>query len=697
MEQKVEIPESKLRDFIQDTDKTKWRVKNNHNIKYFSEDEIKTITSNYSTKLGNGAFGEVYKGVLKDNQSVAVKKYIRLDSQEEFAKEVIIHSQINHKNVVKLVGCCVEENAQMMVFEHATNGNLSDRLHCGDNIISLATRLNIAIECAEALGCMHSMYSPVLHLDIKPSNILLDDNFHAKISDFGISRLLLRDTTECTIHVIGCIGYMDPAFTQEGCLTVKSDVYSFGVVLVELITKTKPTDKEKKVIQRFGKAFAKGRSVRDLFDADIANESNIKVLEAIGKIANKCLKEEYDERPEMNDVAARLRDLRAALENGQGKSQTGWRLLSGGQNAPKTEKPVAASVAYGSVFDKMKNVSLFSRNTANFKKGHPDLVGIPRCSYADMKKATKNFMDVLARDADSIVYRGELPDGRAVAVKQLHGVDGGEAKFWAEVTIMARMNHLNVVRLWGFCADKERRILVLEFISNGSLDMHVFPASTREGDGQRWRQKLDLNMRHQIAMGVARAMVYLHEEFSEYEWVLHCDIKPANILLDDKFCPKLCGFGMSKLTAKGEIVDISSFRGTIGYIAPDWFIDTEPITPKADVYSFGMMLLEIVSGKRSYHFQRESVSSEDRYFPKWVYGKCYIDRRIEDILDPILQTEACEGAAIVERMVNTAIWCVQYHAEMGSSMGKVLKMLEGTIEMTKLLDVYSYMCIFPTC
>uniref|UniRef100_A0ACD6A545 Uncharacterized protein n=1 Tax=Avena sativa TaxID=4498 RepID=A0ACD6A545_AVESA len=683
MEQKVEIPESKLRDFIQDTDKTKWRVKNNHNIKYFSEDEIKTITSNYSTKLGNGAFGEVYKGVLEDNQSVAVKKYIRLDSQEEFAKEVIIHSQINHKNVVRLVGCCVEENAQMMVFEHATNGNLSDRLHRGDNPISLATRLNIAVECAEALGCMHSMYSPVLHLDIKPSNILLDDSFHAKISDFGISRLLIRDTTECTINVKGCIGYMDPAFTQEGCLTVKSDVYSFRVVLVELITRTKPTDKAKKVIQRFGKAFAKGRSVRDLFDADIADESNIKVLEAIGKIANKCLKEEYDERPEMNDVAARLRDLRAALENGQGKSQTGWRLFSGGRDAPKTDKPDAANVAYGSMFDKVKNVSFFSKNTANSKMGHPAPVGIPRYSYADMKKATKNFMDVLGRGAYSTVYHGELPDGRAVAVKQLHGVGSGEAEFWAEVTIMARMKHRNMVSICGFCAHKEQRIIVQEFVSNGSLDKLVFPASTREGDGQSRRQQLDLNTRHQITLGVARVMVYLHEECSD--WVLHCDIKPENILLDDNFCPKLCGFGLSKLTAKGEIPDVSRIRGTRGYMAPEWVIHREPITAKADVYSFGMMLLEIVSGKRSYDFPEESASSdsEDWYFPKWVYEKCYIDRRIEDVLDPILQAEACQGAAIVQRMVNTAIWCVQDRAEMRPSMGKVLKMLEGTIEMTK--------------
>ncbi|KAE8786919.1 Protein kinase domain containing protein [Hordeum vulgare] len=616
MEQKVEIPESKLKDYIQDTDKTKWRLKNNHNIKYFSEDEIKRITSNYSTKLGNGAFGEVYKGVLDDDQWVAVKKYICLDSQQEFAKEVIIHSQINHKNVIRLVGCCIDENAQMMVLEHASNGNLSDRLHCDDNPISLATRLNIAIECAEALNCMHSMYNPVIHLDIKPSNILLGDDFHAKISDFGISRLLLRDNIESTINVKGCIGYMDPAFTQEGCLTVKSDVYSFGV------------------------------------------------LEAIGAIANKCLNEEYDARPEMNDVAGRLRDLRAVLESGQGKSQTGWRFFNGGQNELKTEKP---GVAWSSIF---------SRNTTIFKKGYPAPAGIPRYSYGDLKMMTKNFTDVLGRGAYCTVYRGHLPDGRAVAVKQLDGVGGSEVEFWSEVTIMARMNHRNIVSIWGWCADKGQRMLILEFISNGSLDKHVLPASTQEDDGPDQRQQLDLNTRHQIALGVAHAMAYMHEECSD--GVLHCDIKPHNILLDDNFCPKLTDFGLSTWLNK----TMSRVRGTRGYMAPEWVIHREVITAKADVYSFGMVLLEVVSG-RNYNFREESVGSEDWYFPKWVYEKCCIHHKIEDILDPILQAEACQGTGIAELMVNTAIWCLQDRAEKRPSMGKVVKMLDGTIEMTK--------------
>uniref|UniRef100_A0A0E0M4V9 non-specific serine/threonine protein kinase n=1 Tax=Oryza punctata TaxID=4537 RepID=A0A0E0M4V9_ORYPU len=313
--------------------------------------------------------------------------------------------------------------------------------------------------------------------------------------------------------------------------------------------------------------------------------------------------------------------------------------------------------------------------------------GPRRFSYAELKAATKDFSDVVGRGAYGTVYRGELPDRRAVAVKQLHGVGGGEAEFWAEVTIIARMHHLNLVRMWGFCADKEQRMLVYEYVPNGSLDKYLFVATaTGEGEGDSKRPLLDLHTRYRIALGVARAIAYLHEEC--LEWVLHCDIKPENILLEDDFCPKVSDFGLSKLTSKKEKVTMSRIRGTRGYMAPEWVIHREPITAKADVYSFGMVLLEIVSGRRNYGFRQDSVGSEDWYFPKWAFEKVYVERRIDDIIDPrIVQAEAYDddpaSVATVERMVKTAMWCLQDRADMRPSMGKVAKMLEGTVEITE--------------
>ncbi|KAJ4767284.1 Serine/threonine-protein kinase [Rhynchospora pubera] len=318
--------------------------------------------------------------------------------------------------------------------------------------------------------------------------------------------------------------------------------------------------------------------------------------------------------------------------------------------------------------------------------------GPRRFSYAELKAATSDFSNIVGKGGYGVVYKGQLPDGRAIAVKRLKNISGGEAEFWAEVTIIARMHHLNLVRMWGFCADKEQRMLVYEYVSNGSLDKFLFPAHTNLNDNvtedetdtnttllQPPRPLLDWNTRYRIALGVARAIAYLHEEC--LEWVLHCDIKPENILLEDDFCPKVSDFGLSKLTNKKDKVTMSKIRGTRGYMAPEWVIHREPITAKADVYSFGMVLLEIVSGRRNYQFQRDSTESEDWYFPKWAFEKVYIERSMEEIVDPRIIEGANDEA--VERMVKTAIWCVQDRAELRPSMGKVAKMLEGTVEITE--------------
>ncbi|KAJ1269976.1 hypothetical protein BS78_06G019500 [Paspalum vaginatum] len=324
--------------------------------------------------------------------------------------------------------------------------------------------------------------------------------------------------------------------------------------------------------------------------------------------------------------------------------------------------------------------------------------GARRFSYAELKAATRDFSDVVGRGAYGTVYRGELADRRAVAVKRLmHGVGGGDAEFWAEATIIGRMHHLNLVRMWGFCADREHRMLVYEYVPNGSLDKYLFGGAGAAGgsaaggggaDDEQAEEPpplpLDPHTRYRIALGVARAIAYLHEEC--LEWVLHCDIKPENILLEDDFCPKVSDFGVSKLISisKRDKVTMSGIRGTRGYMAPEWVIHSEPITAKADVYSFGMVLLEMVSGRRSYRFWQEYMGSggddDDWYFPKWAYDKVYVERRIDDILDPHIAAAASYDAT-VERMVKTAMWCLQDRAEMRPSMGRVAKMLEGSVEI----------------
>ncbi|GMJ09628.1 hypothetical protein like AT5G24080 [Hibiscus trionum] len=311
--------------------------------------------------------------------------------------------------------------------------------------------------------------------------------------------------------------------------------------------------------------------------------------------------------------------------------------------------------------------------------------GPKRFTYSELKAATNEFSLLIGKGGFGDVYKGELSDHRVVAVKCLKNVSGGDAEFWAEVNIIARMHHLNLVRLWGFCAEKGQRILVYEYVPNGSLDKYLFqspqdPSYESSPDVPR-APILDWNIRYRIALGVARSVAYLHEEC--LEWVLHCDIKPENILLGDDFCPKISDFGLAKLRKKEDMVSMSRMRGTRGYMAPEW-VKMDPITPKADVYSFGMVLLELVTGVRNFDMQDSMINnSEDWYFPRWAFDKVFKEMKVEDILDR--QIKHCFDSRLhlelVGRMVKTAIWCLQDRPEARPSMGKVAKMLEGTVEI----------------
>uniref|UniRef100_J3N0J7 Protein kinase domain-containing protein n=1 Tax=Oryza brachyantha TaxID=4533 RepID=J3N0J7_ORYBR len=296
------------------------------NIVIFSKHEIKEILKNNSEVLGEGGYGKVYKGRLKDNTPVAVKTSIEVneDRREDFTNEVIIQSQMIHNNIIKLLGCCLELDVPMLVYEFAANGSLKDILHGDANRLvplTLDLRLDIAIGSAEGLRYMHSSLSNTIrHGDVKPANILLTDKFIAKISDFGTSKLLTVDK-EFTGVVAGSMGYIDPVFYSTGHLTQKGDVYSFGVVLLELISR-RPTiyGKNCSLIIDFQKAYDQTNSGRSLFDKDIATmKEDVLILEEIGRLAMECMKGKIEERPDMKEVVERLvilqRSMRLRLEN----------------------------------------------------------------------------------------------------------------------------------------------------------------------------------------------------------------------------------------------------------------------------------------------------------------------------------------------------------------------------------------------
>uniref|UniRef100_A0A0D9XVK9 Protein kinase domain-containing protein n=1 Tax=Leersia perrieri TaxID=77586 RepID=A0A0D9XVK9_9ORYZ len=326
----MEREKRKLRDFFQKND---GQLLKTMGIKIFKKKEIDRITNNYGKILGKGGFGLVYMGITDSKQQVAVKcpNPISVDParQKDFTNEVTIQSQISHKNVVRLLGCCLETNIPMLVYEFIPKGSLHDVLHgnsddsnvVAKSTLSLQVRLGIAIESTEALNYMHSSASQkIIHGDVKSSNILLDENFTPKVSDFGISRLLSIDKHH-TKFVIGDANYMDPIYMKTGLLTEKSDVYSFGVVLLELITRKKARyDGNKSLSLTFVKSYMTECRAREMFDEEITcNTEDINCLEMISRIAVECLQEDVDKRPTMKEVLEYLHLARKEWMQRQGK------------------------------------------------------------------------------------------------------------------------------------------------------------------------------------------------------------------------------------------------------------------------------------------------------------------------------------------------------------------------------------------
>ncbi|XP_028056612.1 wall-associated receptor kinase 2-like [Camellia sinensis] len=277
---------------------------------------------NENNVLGKGGQGIVYKGVLPDNTIVAIKKPRVADQSqsqiEQFINEVIILSQVNHRNVVKLLGCCLETKVPFLVYEFITNGTLYDHIHTACQRASSITwenRLRIAAETLTALSYLHFAAStPIIHRDVKTANILLDDNYVAKVSDFGSSRLIAIDETQLSTLVQGTRGYLDLEYLQTGQLTEKSDVYSFGAVLVELLTGKKVIsfsrpEAERNLSMYFILAMKEDRLL-EIVDKQMMNDARVDKLKQVAILAKRCLEVKGDERPSMKEVAMELEGLR---------------------------------------------------------------------------------------------------------------------------------------------------------------------------------------------------------------------------------------------------------------------------------------------------------------------------------------------------------------------------------------------------
>ncbi|CAN6279609.1 unnamed protein product [Urochloa humidicola] len=287
-------------------------------VRVFSKEELENATNNFDKRreLGRGGHGTVYKGIMKDNRIVAIKrsKVCNTNQKDEFVQEIIILSQINHRNVVRLLGCCLEVEVPILVYEFIPNGTLFQLIHSEGPSISLDDRIRIAIESAEALAYLHSSAFPsIIHGDIKSSNILLDDKYMAKVTDFGASHMIAKNETQFMTIVQGTLGYLDPEYLQERQLIEKSDVYSFGVVILELITRktaiySEDSSERKGLASSFMIAM-KENKLQDMLDKSIIGVG-MEPLQEISELTKICLSMKGEERPQMTEVVELLKVIR---------------------------------------------------------------------------------------------------------------------------------------------------------------------------------------------------------------------------------------------------------------------------------------------------------------------------------------------------------------------------------------------------
>lgn len=294
----------------------------------FSLKEVKKATNGFARDriLGSGGFGEVYKGELQDGTVVAVKsaKVGDIKSTQQVLNEVGILSQVNHKNLVRLMGCCVESQQPLMIYEYISNGTLHDHLHRKRMVfLDWKTRVSIALQTAEALAYLHSAaHTPIYHRDVKSTNILLDDDFNVKVADFGLSRLARPGLSHVSTCAQGTLGYLDPEYYRNYQLTDKSDVYSYGVVLLELLTSQKAIDftrnEDDVNLAIYVSQRVNGGSIMEVVDRDLFGEGTpAKVMTSVkifSELAVTCLREKKGDRPSMKDVVQELQGIMETME-----------------------------------------------------------------------------------------------------------------------------------------------------------------------------------------------------------------------------------------------------------------------------------------------------------------------------------------------------------------------------------------------
>ncbi|KAL3511253.1 hypothetical protein ACH5RR_030654 [Cinchona calisaya] len=320
-------------------------AKKHHGSAVFTLKEMEEATHSFSEQnlLGKGGFGRVYKGTLRSGEVVAIKKmdlppFKEAEGEREFRVEVDILTRLDHPNLVTLIGYCADGKHRFLVYEYMQRGNLQDHLNgIGELKMDWPLRLKAALGAAKGLAYLHSSSAvgiPIVHRDFKSTNILLDNNFEAKISDFGLAKLMPEGQETCvTARVLGTFGYFDPEYTLTGKLTLQSDVYAFGVVLLELLTGRRAIDlnqgpNDQNLVLQVRHILNEKKRLRKIIDPDMSRNSyTMESIAMFASLASRCVRIDSIERPSMTECVKELQLIVYTNSKGLGMTLHTFRMI----------------------------------------------------------------------------------------------------------------------------------------------------------------------------------------------------------------------------------------------------------------------------------------------------------------------------------------------------------------------------------
>lgn len=682
----------------------------------FSEDEV----------LGSGGFGKVYRAVLpSDGTVVAVKCLAERGERFEktFVAELVAVAHLRHRNLVRLRGWCIHEDQLFLVYDYMPNRSLDRVLfrrpeNMGSAPLSWERRRNIVRGLAAGLFYLHEqLETQIIHRDVKTSNVMLDSHYNARLGDFGLARWLeheLESQTRPSIQnqqfrlaettIGGTIGYLPPeSFQKRSVATAKSDVFSFGIVVLEVVSGRRAVDltypDDQIILLDWIRRLSDEGKLLQAGDNRLPDGSyRLSDMELLIHLALLCTLHNPESRPNMKwaveTLSGNISSKLPALPSFQ--SHPLYISLSSGTNTSTSNATTTRSIPLSTCTTatssssnyvtatgetiyataELENSNINSSDSIRRRATIFPFVETPRViSYKELVSATNDFSESrrVAELDFGTAYYGFLDNHHHILVKRLgmKTCPALRARFSNELQNLGRLRHRNLVQLRGWCTEQGEMLVVYDYSANRLLSHLLFHHVNRlDHPVLPWRH------RYNIIRSLASAILYLHEEWDEQ--VIHRNITSSAVIIDPDMNPRLGCFALAEFLTRNEhghhvTTDTSrSVRGIFGYMSPEYIVSGQ-VTTMADIYSFGVVVLEIVSGQVAVDFRRPEV-----LLVKRVHEFEARKRALEELADLSMYGEY--NLKELTRLVKIGIACTRSKPQLRPSMRQIASILDGNDE-----------------